>query len=34
MTILLRILVSAAALIALVSWVLHLVIPGRWDGKR
>ena len=23
-----------ALIVAVVSWVLHLVIPDRWDGKR
>jgi putative membrane protein len=23
-----------ALIVAAVSWVLHLVIPDRWDGKR
>ena len=26
--------VAGALIIAVVSWVLHLVIPDRWDGKR
>jgi putative membrane protein len=26
--------VEGALIIAVVSWVLHLVIPDRWDGKR
>ena len=26
--------VEGALIVAVVSWVLHLVIPDRWDGKR
>ena len=25
---------EGALIVAVVSWVLHLVIPDRWDGKR
>jgi putative membrane protein len=25
---------AGALIVAVVSWVLHLVIPDRWDGKR
>jgi putative membrane protein len=25
---------GGALIVAVVSWVLHLVIPDRWDGKR
>ncbi|HZZ54831.1 MAG TPA: phage holin family protein [Trebonia sp.] len=25
---------EGALIVAVVSWALHLVIPGRWDGKR
>jgi putative membrane protein len=26
--------VEGALIVAVVSWVLHLVIPDKWDGKR
>jgi putative membrane protein len=26
--------VEGALIVAVVSWVLHLVIPDRWDGRR
>ena len=25
---------AGALIVGVVSWVLHLVIPDRWDGKR